>query len=309
MSTSRLPNTALADLADQRGRVLTLAQMASFGVSRSERRANLAGGRWRALPGHGIVTHLGPLDGESAWWRAVTVLGPQARLGGITALQADGLTGFDERTIHVWVPKSTYAGPLEGVRLHETRRWTSEDAAAGGVPRSRPAVATVQAALWAPTARSSQLRLVVPIQQRLVRVPDVMEVFTRIKRHRFRMMLRDTLADIADGAQSLGELDFTRLCRQHGIPEPSRQSVRTTRQGRIYLDVYWEDFKVALEINGAGHLRPDQVSQDEIRSLDLQTSGDATAQLSVLTLRTSPEPFFRSLRDLLASRGWTRSPG
>lgn len=306
MSTARLPNNALVDLADQRGRVLTLDQLDDLGVSRSQRRANVEARRWRDLPGHGIVTDLGPLEGESAWWRAVTGLGPRARLGGITALQADGLTGFDEPTIHVWVPKSTYAGPLDGVRLHETRRWRNEDATQSGIPRSRPAVATVQAALWAPTARSSQLRLVVPIQQRLVRVPDVMEVFTRIRRHRFRVMLRDTLADIADGAQSLGELDFTRLCRQHGIPEPSRQAVRTTTQGRIYLDVYWDDYQVALEIKGAGHLRPDQVSQDEIRSLDLQTSGDATAQLSLLTLRSSPGPFFGALGDLLVSRGWQR---
>lgn len=219
--------------------------------------------------------------------------------------QADGLTGFDEPMTHIWVHKSTYQVPPDaGVSLHETRRWSADDVAAHGIRRSLPAVSTVQAALWAPTAPSAQLRLVMPTQQRLTCSEDVIAVMDRVRRHRFRSMIRATLHDIADGAQSLGELDVTRLCREHGLPEPSRQEVRTGRQGRIYLDVYWAEFGVALEINGAGHDRLDQRRKDEIRSLDLQIQGDAAAQVSVLTLRSAPTPFFRALRDLLVARGW-----
>jgi len=236
MKTSRLPGH-VASLAERQSRVLSLKQLQENDVSRSQRRANVAAERWADLPGRGVIIDLGPVEGPSAWWRAVTVLGPHARLGGVTALEAAGLSGYVEPLTHIWVPKSTYKGELQGVRLHETRRWTSEDGAPTGIPRARPEVATVQAALWAKSSRQALLCLVMPIQQRIVRPDDVAEVLGRVRRHRFRRMLQESIRDIAAGAQSLGELDFTRMCRERGLPEPSRQALRETPNGRAYLDV------------------------------------------------------------------------
>lgn len=305
MKTSRLPGH-VASLAERQSRVLSLKQLQENDVSRSQRRANVAAERWADLPGRGVIIDLGPVEGPSAWWRAVTVLGPHARLGGVTALEAAGLSGYVEPLTHIWVPKSTYKGELQGVRLHETRRWTSEDGAPTGIPRARPEVATVQAALWAKSSRQALLCLVMPIQQRIVRPDDVAEVLGRVRRHRFRRMLQESIRDIAAGAQSLGELDFTRMCRERGLPEPSRQALRETPNGRAYLDVYWKAFRVALEINGAGHERLDQVMHDEIRTMDLQVHGETAIQVTVLTLRCDPGPFFDRLAELLRAHGWTR---
>ncbi|EAP97420.1 hypothetical protein JNB_18158 [Janibacter sp. HTCC2649] len=67
-------------------------------------------------------------SGEAKWREALLAAGPGARLGGMTALESDGLTGYIEPVIHIWVPKGHENQPLSGVRLHETRRWTAKDA-------------------------------------------------------------------------------------------------------------------------------------------------------------------------------------
>ena len=65
--------------------------------------------------------------------------------------------------------------------------------------------------------------------------------------------VRQVVADLTDGAHSLGELDFARLCRERGLPEPSRQAVRRGPRGTIYLDVRWDHLRLVVEIDGAQH--------------------------------------------------------
>lgn len=295
---------AVAEVALAQSRVVRLHQLRQLQVTRGQRRAHVSAGRWRSLPYRGVIVDRGPLEGTSAWWKALTEVSNSARLGGVTALQAAGLTGFREPVLHVWVTKSTHKGAPAGVRVHETRRWGAEDVCAAGIPRSRPDVATVQAALWAQSPRQALLALVMPVQQRLVRPVEVATVLERVRRHRFRRLLLTAIGDVMNGAQSLGELDFARKCRARGLPEPTRQLVQRTSQGRVYLDVYWEPYGVALEINGVGHLRVDQVMRDDVRAIDLQASGDAALSVSLFTLRCESDAFFSRLGQLLRSRGW-----
>ena len=288
--------------------VVRLAALAEQGVTRSQRRAQVRAGRWRAVPHRAVVLHSGPLTGEAALHAALVEVGPAARLGGISALEVDGLTGFEEPQVHIWIPKGCEKGTPkvvgDRVCLHETRRWGTADCAGGGIPRATRAVATVQAALWARSARQAALCLVMPIQQRLVRFGDVEQELARVKRHAFRTVLREVLADIVGGAHSLNEIDFAAECRRRGLPEPSRQVCRRLSSGRAYIDVRWDAYRVAVEVNGAGHERMDVALRDEARLIDLQAQGEAAIPLSVLTLRVDPEPFFAALRRLLVARGW-----
>ena len=73
------------------------------------------------------------------------------------------------------------------------------------------------------------------------------------------------MVDLCDGAHSLGELDFAGLCREHGLPEPTRQAVRTLPDGRIYLDVAWEDIGLVVEIDGGHHALALDTVDDALR--------------------------------------------
>lgn len=289
---------------DDRCGVIPFTVLSEAGVSRGRQRAMVAGGRWRAVPGKGVIAAPSPTDGEAALREALLMIGPSARLGGVTALMRDGLTGYTESQSHIWVPKGHEKVVIEGVRLHETRRWSSKDCALAGLPRSTPPVATVQGALWSVTARQAMLCLVMPIQQRMVRVDDVELQLDRVRRHRFRKALRAGLQDIRLGAESLNEIDFAIACRARGFPEPTRQVVRRLSQGKAVLDALWEDYGVVVEVNGAGHDALDVAMRDEVRITDLQAQGNAVIPVSVLTLRCDPDPIFDALARLLRSRGW-----
>jgi very-short-patch-repair endonuclease len=113
------------------------------------------------------------------------------------------------------------------------------------------------------------------------------------------------LADIADGAQSLGELDLATLCRRRGLPEPDRQQVQhTSRGGRIYLDARWTKYNVVVEVNGAGHLAVATQLDDDYRDTELRLMGQLLLRVSTLQLRTDPEPFLDQLTAALRKRGW-----
>ncbi len=305
---SRHHEDGIRDLADRQQGVVTLAQLRELGVTAGRRRAQIAAERWTARPYRAVVVGGGRGTDSAAWWAALADVGRPAALGGVTALMADGLTGFDENLIHVWLPKSSRVTRPRGVRVHETRRWDPSDQAVLGIPRARPAVAAVQAALWAVSQRQAVLALVMPIQQRLTLAPDVAEVLDRVRRHRFRPCLRAALADIADGAHSMNELDFARMCRAHGLPEPSRQTMRQDGKGRIYLDVTWDAYRVCLEINGAGHARVDQLLKDNFRAIDLQLKGETAIELSVLTLRAAPDEAMSRIAGVLRAKGWHGIP-
>ena len=99
------------------------------------------------------------------------------------------------------------------------------------------------------------------------------------------------MRDIAFGAQSLGELDFARLCRARGLPEPSRQVVRQTPAGRIYLDVGWDEFDLVVEIDGAQHRWGLAVTTDNLRQNDITLSGDRVLRIDVIGLRLETDRF------------------
>lgn len=288
-------------------RVFTLTELRTLGVTRDQQREHVVAERWRSMPNRGVVIDRGPLDPENAWRAALAEVSCRARLGGVTALQAAGATGFRDADIHVWVRKSTRKGrPVvaDNVVLHESRRWDDEDAVDVGLPRARPAVAAVQAALWANSIREASLMFMIPVQQRLVTADQLIETFERVRRHAFGPTLRQVLVDIRGGSQSMNELDFVSMCRRYGIPVPAQQVVRHGADGRIYVDCRWEEYGVSLEIQGAGHGELLNSLHDDLRLLGVATDGDVALSISVLTLRIDPAVWFERFGVLLQTRGW-----
>ncbi|WP_156971592.1 hypothetical protein [Knoellia flava] len=287
-------------------RFFTLTEIRAAGVTREQRRQHVEAERWRSIPNRGIVVDRGPLDPANAWRAALAEVACSARLGGVTALQAAGVGGLTDTAIHVWVTKSTRKGmptTAPNVVLHESRRWGVDDATSVGIPRAKPGVAAVQAALWSRTVREASLMLVLPVQQRVVTADHLIEIFDRVHRHEFRTVLRQVLEDIRAGSHSMNELDFVNMCRAHGIPAPAQQVARHGPDGRIYLDCRWEGSGVTLEIQGAGHGQLLNTLDDDLRLLGLATDGDVALSVSVLTLRVDAARWFQRFGELLRVRG------
>lgn len=295
-SERRLFIKHIESIADDQHGVISRAQIREAGLSRWDVRNQIEAGRWRRLGPRTIAVHQGDLPERGRWWHAVLEAGPQAALDGVTALQAAGLTGFDD-PICVSLPygERPRSRPA-GVRIKVTRRRTEGDVMGAGIPRVRPNIAAIRGALWAPADRQAAFIVVLAAQQRLTTPRALVEAHQAVTRHKRRGLLGDILADITDGVRAMGELDFARLCRVYGIPEPSRQVVRKGRNGKVYLDVYWDELGVVVEVEGIHHTIGLTPIDDALRQNELTLSSDVVLRLPVLGLRLMPDTFMQQIQ-------------
>lgn len=250
-------------IAEDHGGVITRMMLVDAGLTRGQirtevdRRAwHVAG--WRTL----CVTGVQP-SGDGAYWRALWESGPRSVLDGPTALIVTGLKGWTEERIHVSVPHNSSVRTIEGVEHHILR--DLGDKIEAGLRRTKPAVAAIRAAQWARTDRQAATLLAMTIQQRLTSPASLLDRWLQVRHTNRRAFLDAVIGDVCDGAHSLGELDFSRLCRQRGLPKPSRQVVRTGPNGRVYLDAHWDDLGVHIEIQGAHHYQGTNQVDDALR--------------------------------------------
>lgn len=276
-------------LADAHGGVATRGMLRTEGLPPGLVRAQERAGRWSRLGRHTLGVSARDPGEEGLRWRAVWESGPRAVLDGVSALHAAGLTGWAEPVIHVTVPSGNRVHRIAGVRLH--RLDDQGPVLRVGVPRTRPEVAVVRAARWAATDRQAATLLAMTMQQRLAHPDRVIAVWETVLRCSRRRLLEQVVTDVCRGAQSLDELDFAALCRRRGLPEPSRQVVRTGRRGRIYLDVAWEGLGVHVEIDGAQHAQGLNAVDDALRHNDLAVEGTVNLRIPVLGLRLHADAF------------------
>ena len=145
------------------------------------------------------------------------------------------------------------------------------------------------------------------VQQLMIQPEALGAELLRVRRDRRRRLIGEVLLDLVGGVRSLGELDFARECRRRGLPEPSRQVVRRGRDGRYYLDVFWDDWRVAVEIDGIQHGWAENVVHDALRHNDVTLGDCRVLRLPVLGLRVAPDQFFGQIELALRASGWARS--
>jgi very-short-patch-repair endonuclease len=219
----------------------------------------------------------------------------------VSALVAAGLTGFELDRVDVSLPHANRHHCLDGVRV--VRRRKMPRTVAAGIPRVHPASAVLHAAEWAVSDRQAALLLCLVVQQRLVRPADLVVAWGQVGRSRRRVLIGAIVADLCDGVHSLGELDFAAHCRARGLPVPSRQVVRTTPQGRIYLDVGWEDIRLVVEIDGGHHAAALNPVDDALRQNELVLTGERVLRIPVIGLRVSPDLFMAQVEQAHAELG------
>jgi hypothetical protein len=287
--------------------VISRSQLFDAGLTRWQIIAELRGGRWAAHLKQTVAVQTGDLSETGSWWSAVFEVGSGAALDGSTALRAAGLRGFED-SIHISVPKSARPRRPKGLIVHETRRRGPGDLMNSSLPRVRPAVAAIRAALWARSDKQAALVLAMCVQQRIVLPDELIAESATVRRHRRRRFLRTILADLTGGVQSIGELEFARLCRDFGLPEPDRQTRRLGPDKTFYLDAGWSQYDAIAEIDGVHHLDPRQVHDDAVRQNELTITNSRVLRIPLIGLRTNPGLYLSQLSRLLQAGGWPGPP-
>lgn len=290
------------ELGERHDGVVHRDDLYALGLTYDQVLAELRAGRWQQL-GRKSIGLVGPHPTREALWRvAVWESGAGAVLDGVTSLLAAGLRSWEERVVHVSVSQGARTRPSAGVRIHRLRdvgRTLSTQP-----PRTAPEVAVLRAASWAQSDRQALTLLAMSVQQRLVPPARLQEAWAATQRHPRRALLTQAVPLVCDGAHALGEIDFARICRRRGLPEPSRQVLRRTPQGKVYLDVYFDDFAVHIEINGAQHYVGLAPVADARRRNDRTLASDLTIEIPVLGLLVDEDTFIDQVRQALRQRGW-----
>ncbi len=279
----------------RRGESLTVfgrRSLAMSGFTWSRVEANIRAARWQRL-GSAIVVHSGPLSVDEQCQAALLNCGPRAALTSFTALRSCGLGGWDREGIHVIAPLGVARPVVRGldIRMHWTRRPLAPELIRNGSCHA-PAPAVVLAASSLNSPRSACGIAIAAVQQRLISAAQLTQAIDNAVGARHRRALRAAAADVAMGSEALSEIDFVRLCRRAGLPEPTRQAVRTDSLGRRrYVDAEWEladGRTVAVEVDGALHLAVSQWWSDQLRQNELVLAGSVVLRFPSVVVRTEP---------------------
>ena len=145
--------------------------------------------------------------------------------------------------------------------------------------------------------------LAAAVQQRLVTADQLRVALAQAPRTRHRKFLCAAVDDIAQGSQSMSEIDFGRLCRRAGLPAPVRQAVQVEPGGRRrYLDAEWtraDGRRVVVEVDGALHLSPRRWWDDQLRQNELVIADDIVLRFPSVLIRTDPDQVIGQLRRVL----------
>ena len=278
--------------ASQRDGVISRVELRALGISRFGVRDHTGAGRWKTHGRQTVALHTGELSDLARWWRAVYEVGHGiAALDGVTALQACGLMHLDEPRVHVSIPHGSRPLAAPGVRIHQVRNRPATQVLVNGIPRVRPEAAAIRAAQWATSDRQAALYLALAVQQRVVTPSALALAATRVGGHRRKGFIRAVVQDLADGAQSLGELDFAAMCRKRGLPEPDRQVLRRGPTGRIYLDVRWSSIGLVVEIDGSQHRIGLALTHDNLRQNAVTLTGDVVLRIDLVGLKVCADQF------------------
>lgn len=279
-----------------------IGMLLEAGLTRGQVDGEVDRGAWVREGRHTLRITTATDSARAQWWTALWESGCHAVLDGPTALLAAGLKSWSEPVIHVSVPNRATVRTLDGVVHHRLR--DIGPTFDSGLRRTRPEVAVIRGAQWASSDRQAATVVAMTVQQRLVAPAAVLARWSEIHYSARRAVLHDVIQDVCNGAHSLGELDFVRECRRRGLPEPVRQVVRTGPRGRVYLDVFWEDPNLHVEIQGAQHYQGLGSVEDSLRfnHLGLQDKKLTSLQVPVLGLRVRPDDFFAQIRLALSGQ-------
>ncbi|GIJ80310.1 hypothetical protein SAMN05443287_101450 [Micromonospora phaseoli] len=300
-------------LAFEQAGVLTSTQALSV-LPEGKVRGRIRTGGWRSISHGLLLTGNGRLTRDQQLWVAVLAAGPGAVLAGVTAALEAGVRGLRSEPLHVLMPAARRVSrsvlrrlPIDmpAVLVHRTSVLPEAHLQVGRPPRTTTARALVDAASWAPSARAAQEVLAAGCQQRRVLPEELAAVLDVLPRARRRALIRQTIDDIAGGAQALSEIDFVRLCRRAGLPRPDLQEPRTDAAGRTrWLDAYWREWGLHVEIDGAHHMDVRQWADDMRRQNDVWTTGDRILRFPAWLVRSRPDEVADAVRRALLAAGW-----
>jgi hypothetical protein len=224
------------------------------------------------------------------------------RRGIIAGLSASALHGA--KWVDVTAPLEIIhanRNPLHGIRVRGDDIGEDEVVVIEGVPATTPSRTALDLGCWYP--RSEAVAAIDALARATdLKMPDVDLLAQRYPGRRGIRQARATLSLVDAGAQSPKETWLRLLLIQAGLPRPQTQIPVRDEFGDIiaYLDMGWEDMKIAVEYDGDQHRSDRRQYTWDIRRLE------RLERLGWIVIRVvagdHPDDITRRVRSALARR-------
>lgn len=260
-------------------------------------------GLWRRVHPGVYAVHDQRLDWFARASAALLCYGHGAALSLESAAFLLRLTSRPPELVHVDILTTTRRQRRPATSVRRRRRMVT--VRRRGLPVTAPAFTVIDLGDVPTASREDAIAVAArAVQQRTVRVDQLVTELDRRRTHRHRRALELSLGIVGEGAESVLEVDFvTRVVRAHGLP-PLRIAVPDRLEGRsIRRDFVDDDRRLVVEVDG-------RVAHQDRRSADIRRDR-ASAARGVVTLRAEwVDVYYNSCRlaaDILAaerSRGY-----
>lgn len=261
------------------------------------------------------VDHTGPLSQRQREWAALLRY-PGSVLSAQTALRSAGLGG-DRRggRVELAVPHGRRVAQTPGIVVTQLRCFESAALLGATPPRLRVEHAALLVASTAAGEDAAVAVIADVVREGATTTDRLLDALSHHPKLPRRALLREVLADVAEGAQSPLERRYLRdVERAHGLPRGERQVREVVRvvEGEllrwVVRDVRYRAQQALLELDGRiGHSAALDRWADLQRDLDAAVHGD-------LTLRAGWQQVLDRCRlasvvgRVLQARGWAGTP-
>jgi predicted transcriptional regulator of viral defense system len=247
--SSDIPSEISA-LAQRQAGAISRQQLLEAGLNPQLIIRRLERGRWQQLYRGVYATFSGYLPRETWLWAAILSAGEGAVLSHQTAAELHGLLDPPADAIYVTVP-STRRVATRGLIIRTSGRVKQARQPDRAPPRTSIEETVLDLVQLAPGFDDVCGWITKACAKRLTTEEKLRTALAMRKKMRWRTELDDVLAAAGSGIHSVLEYRYLRdVERAHGLPR-SRHQVRVVIDGKVvYRDAYYEEYQVAVELDG-----------------------------------------------------------
>jgi len=275
-------------------------------------RVRLDSGRWQQLYLGTYATYSGEPPRLAFIWAALLTAGPGAVVCHQTAAELYQFGRRPQRAIHVAIPEERQLRRTDRSRretppliIHRSDRIVRSRHPVLLPPRTRIEETVVDLTQCAPTFDEAFHWLSQACGSRLCTASMICEALAPRKKLRYRAELRAAVSDLADGVLSPLEYHYVKgVERPHGLPAARRQVPVTLGGRRRYLDNLYQDYLLAVELDGAAAHPVTERWRDIRRDNSLAGLGMLTLRYSWSDVTSQRCQVAAQIAGVLAQRGW-----
>jgi predicted transcriptional regulator of viral defense system len=298
----------IAELAGWQAGAISRRQLLDAGVSTKKIASRLGRGRWQQLFRGVYAVFSGPPARETWLWAAVLRAGEGAVLSHQTAAELHRLTDAPAEAIYVTIPPSRRVA-TRGIVVRTSGRIGRATQPNRVPPRTSVEETVLDLAQLSRTFDDACGWITKACGRRLTTEEKLRAALAQRKKMRWRTELDDILAAAGDGIHSVLEYRYLRdVERAHGLPR-SQHQVRVVIDGKVvYRDVYYEEYKAAVELDGRLAHPDDERWRDSQRDVKAGVQGVYTSRYSWRDVYAIPCETALLQAQILRSRGWQGTP-